>query len=215
MKIRSFIFCTVVALTTFVFGLAGVGVFNFVFTAFGQSTPHMVSPETVSAVEFDINDPESVLPLDHEADKLTSPKTDETNEAEFDPEGTYFLLEEPTAAFIDFENFTINNKNLEVRPEQSNYGVLVSPSGFVQTDRKFEFRHISIGGGEINFTTEPQNGISYEFTGKFLVRGNFYTLEEDAEVVEGLLIKKENGMKIAEDRVSFGWFITLSCVYDC
>jgi hypothetical protein len=208
-KIRNISYSLIVGLITLTLGLAAFGVWEFFFGNFNHSKQEIVNLQA-EGIKFDINDPESVLPIDYEEDKLTSPKVDETNAAEFDPEGFYYFLDEPPKGFEDLENFTINNKNLKGDVHSRDYGKLVPPSGYIQTGKKFEFSKISIGDGNIFFETKEVTGINYEFNGKFLVKGNFYTLDEDAKVLEGVLTKRQNGKIVAESNVTFGWFIDLT-----
>lgn len=217
MKFRNFLFSFAVGVATLIFGLAWVGVYQFFL---GQSNPpkqEVIEVQETEAVNFDINNPESVLPLDFEEDKLTSPHVDETNEAEFDPEGYYFF-DGSLEGFEEFQYIKINNKNFDVKPNDKRYGDLVSPNGFVilQNGKDadyIDFSKINIGNGKIQFETETAKGSSYEFTGEFLVKGNFYTLDENTEVLEGTLVKKRNGEVIAKSNINLKWSLEIGCLH--
>jgi hypothetical protein len=211
MKVRNIIFNLAICVATLFFGLAWVGVYRFLSLENQNSINgkycHYAAEETTA---FDINNPNSVLPLNFEEDKLTSPKTDEMNEASFDPEGYYYFLDEAPNGFEDFRQFNIFNKNFDVNPKGRNYGELITPSGsMILLDHKkgtyIRFENLEISNGKIHFQAKSKNGISYEFDGEFLIKGNFYTLDENAKVLEGVLSKKEYGKTVAESRVTFGW----------
>lgn len=209
MKVRNIIFNLALCLTTFFFGVAWVGVYQFFLGNQIKSTNVQPSNKVIG---FDINDPDSVLPIDFEEEKLTSPKTDETNEAYFDPEGYYYFLDEPPKGFEDFKHFNINNKNFDVDPKDRRYGEAVPPSGFIILIDKnkgthIRFEKLDISNGRLYFQANGKNGLSYKFEGEFLVKGNFYTLDENAKVLEGILIKKKAGKTVAESRVVLGWGI--------
>ena len=76
---------------------------------------------------------------------------------------------------------------------------------------ELEFRSITIKNGKLKIVTESFKDISYEFTGEFLVKGNFYTLDPEAKVLKGELVKKQNGKIIAQSQIVFGWGIEFDC----
>lgn len=208
MKVRNIIFYVAICITTLFFGMAWVGVYQF----FLGTNEAETGKYCLVVNDFDINNPNSVLPLDFEEDQLTSPKMDETNEAYFDPEGYYYFLGDSPKGFEDFKQFNINNKNLDVNPKDRHYGELIKPNGsMILLDEKkgtyLRFENLEISNGKVHFDAQSKNGLSYEFDGEFLVRGNFYTLDENAKVLEGVLTKKEYGKTVAESRVTFGWGI--------
>lgn len=217
MKCRNFVFSLFVGITALFIGLAAVGVYQFFFGNSDQATYSNL--KTVEKVDFDINDPNSVLPLDYEEDKLTSPSVDETNEAYFDPEGHYHFLSEPPVDFEEFFYIAINNKNFDVEATDPKYGELTTPRGhaILQTENNqvqyLDFDKLSIGNGKIQFETETANGIKYEFDGEFLVKGNFYTLDEDTEVLKGTFVKSKNGKQIAKSDVNLGWNLEIGCLH--
>ncbi len=216
MKFRNYIFYFVIGVSTLVFGLAWVGVFNLFFgnsfITLNHSCPadnsvKVTEVEQTEEIKFDINDPESVLPIDYKEDKLTSPKVDEDNPEYFDPEGKYFLLDETAEDFKDVSYLKIENKNFDVSQKDPRFGESIAPKGSVVIDDKkqIELEKIKIADGKIKTESKEKDGIKYEFDGEFVVKGNFYTLDENAQVLKGTLIKKRNGEVIAKGDVSFGW----------
>ncbi len=214
MKVRSFAFNSAIFITAIFFSMVWVGTYQFFLGSPATSTKNNLvkCPHQTKAVNnFDINDPNSVLPLNYDEANLTSPKTDETNTAYFDPEGYYYLLDDTAVGFEDFKQFNINNKKLDVDPRDRKYGELITPTGsIILMDGQSEgsmirLEILDISNGKIHFEAKTRNGISYEFDGDFIVKGNFYTLDEDAKVVEGILTKKEYGETVAESPVTFGW----------
>ena len=131
---------------------------------------------------------------------------------QFDAEGYYYISGDAPKGFEDFVNFNVANKDYKTENE-AEYGKLIAPEGYVEADKELKFRKISIGSGQIQFETERIKGISYTFSGQFTETRNFVYLESEAveKVLEGRLIKKRSGKKIAETQAAFGWFIELSC----
>ena len=153
----------------------------------------------------------SILPINYEEEKLSDPKKDETNEAMFDPEGNYSIMGDSPKGFEDFYNFTITNKNFAGDSEDENWRKLIAPIGFVEASNQYEFRNISIGNGKIQFRTKTIKGISYKFSGEFLIKGNFYTLAPDEKVLEGVLTKLQSNKMTAKSTVTFHWYFETSC----
>ncbi len=210
MKFNKFLLNFAVGSAALLFGLTWVGVYQY-FVGTNAVQPHTcfltktVKMENADSSKFDIGNPESVLPINFEEDKLTSPHVDEDNAAMFDAEGYYFVLDSDAKKVGDFEGFTINNKNFKVSANDKNYGNAVAPSGYVSADKDYKFTKVSIGNGKIEFETEPINGVKYIFSGKFLVEGNFYTLDENAKVVTGTLTKIDGDAATSSKAVTFGW----------
>lgn len=210
MKFNKFLLNLAVGSAALLFGLAWVGVYQF-FTGTSAVRPHTCFPTKTVKVEiadyskFDINNPESVLPINFEENKLTSPHVDEDNAAMFDPEGYYFVLDNDVKKAGDFEGFTINNKNFKVSVNDKNYGKAIAPNGYVSADKDYKFTKISIGNEKVEFETAPINGVKYIFSGKFLVNGNFYTLDENAKVVIGTLTKIDGDAITSTENITFGW----------
>ncbi len=222
MKFKNFLLNLAIGISALLFGLAWVGIYQF-FSGVFETRPATlnVSPK----IDFDINNPESVLPIDFEEDKLSDPKEDEDNPKFFDPEGRYYLLEE-SKKFKDFYIFTIHNKNFEVAPDDKRYGEFVLPQGTIFLEDKdkgvndncdmhdpFAIPKIDIENGKINFTTKKRDGTTYEFKGEFIVKGNFYTLELDEKVLKGILTKKKNGKTVAQEELTFGWDNSETCLH--
>jgi len=208
MKTKIYLFRIVAGVLAFLFSL---GIFT-VWQSF-QITAAPTPPSAVS--EYDsVNLRETYPMMSFETvDEPPMPKTlkDEA-ETKFDAEGYYYISGDVPKGFEDFENFNVTNKNYKSEDE-AEYGKLIAPEGYVQTKKEFKFRKISIGNGQIQFETERIKGISYTFSGQFTETRNFIYLESEAveKVLEGNLIKKRSGKKIAETQAAFGWFIELSC----
>lgn len=217
MNFRRFLLNLTVGFSALLFGIAWVGLYQFFL---GQKLGNENKPvviKNLKNVEFDINNSESVLPIDFEAEKLTSPTIDETNEAMFDPEGYYYFEGSPKG-FENFLFFSINNKNFADDPNDKKYGELVPLNGHITLgDEKgveyIDFDKIRIFDGKINFETKTQSGISYKFDGEFLITGNFYTLGENVNVLAGTLVKKENGKTAAKKNLNFKWDLEIGCLH--
>ena len=220
-KIKQNIFRYTVGFFAFVFGLAWVAAYQFFLG--GEITP--TASQQVGKVKFDISDPDSVLPIDFEEEKLSAPKQDESDPDKFDPEGRYYFLN-GQKGFENLYIFSIYNKNLDVDPDDERFGELVPPKGLIwldDTDKGakdncdmhdyVDVPQINIKDGRIGFVSKITNGISYEFKGEFVVKGNFYTLDPDAKVLKGILIKRKNGKEVSEEKVAFGWDPGETCLH--
>lgn len=210
MKFRNILFNLAIATFTLLTGLALVSGFNFLFgngCSITQQNNLLTAENSVVAVENDNVQP--LLPIDFEEDKLTSPHADENNPAYFDPEGYYFFDGFPKG-FEDFLYIKISNKNFDVAKTDDHYGDLIPLNGAIILDTKngdeqINFAKINIANGKMHFETQEDKGITYEFDGNFLVNGNFYTLSDSVKVLQGTLIKKENGKTVAKKDLNFNW----------
>ena len=212
MKRRKFLVNLTICAAALFCGLSLVGVYQFFVGNILNPKPETTEIKKPEQILFDINDPNSVLPINYEEEKLSDPKEDETNEKMFDPEGNYHILGDLPKGFEDFTNFTINNKNFDVDEEDENWGKLIAPTGFVDAKTEStELISISIGSGKLQFKTKSAKGISYEFRGEFLVKGNFYTLDSEDKVLKGILTKMQTGKKKVKAEVTFGWFLKTYC----
>ncbi len=225
------------------------------YQIFLGNTAKPTASQQPGKVEFDINDPNSVLPIDYEDDKLSDPKDDETNEAMFDPEGVYAIQGNLSEELAEFEGFEIVNKNLEVDCDDKKFGESVPARGYasvkdpvaaaadaiknaaklalqemrenaaspsasheennadaeIENNNYTEFEKLSIAVDGVSFSTISAEGISYKFAGKFLKKGNFYTLDPDATVIEGTLSKYQKGKRVAEEKARFTWNPDIEC----
>lgn len=207
MNFKNVVLNLTVSFFALLFGLACVGFYQFVVGNIVGDEVRSVKTENFKKNEFNINDSESVLPIDFEEDKLSDPKEDEDNPKYFDPEGVYFILDDLPDEFNRFESFVINNKILN-SDEKGNYiAEDIALKGYVHDNKKYEFERIEIKDGKIQFQTKIINGVNFSFIGEFLVKGNFYTLDENAEVVKGTLTKKLGDKTVVLHDVSFGWML--------
>jgi hypothetical protein len=210
MKFRSFLLNLTVGFSALLFGLAWVGIYQFFVGGSTENNVETCGVQPVEEIKFDINNPESVLPIDFEEDKLSDPKEDENNPKYFDPEGNYFIIDQTAKTAIEFKNISyikIENKNFHVDAKDTRFGDLIAPKGSIvlDDDKQIELEKIYIVDGKVLLESKVLDGIKYEFVGEFLIKGNFYTLDENTEVLEGTLTKKSNGEVIATGNVTFGW----------
>ena len=207
MKTKIYLFRIVAGSLAFLFSL---GIYT-VWQSF-QTTAAPTPPPAMALTDSEkLRETYPIMPFETKAEPaLPEIKKDEA-EAAFDAEGYYYIAGELPKGFKDFASFNVRNKNYESEDE-SEYGKLIAPKGSVETGKEFDFSKISIGNDQIQFETERVKGISYSFSGKYTVTRNFaYLPEEKLQVLEGRLIKKRSGKKIAEAQVKFGWFAELEC----
>jgi hypothetical protein len=208
MKTKIYLFRIVAGVLAFLFSL---GIYT-VWESF-QTTVAPTPPPAMS--EYDsvkLRETYPMMPSETKAEPAMPETKNDEAETKFDAEGYYYIVGDLPKGFEDFDTFNVRNKNYESEDE-SEYGKLIAPQGSVDTGKEFDFSKISIGNDQIQFETVSVKGISYSFSGKYTVTRNFiyFEPEEKLQVLEGRLIKKRGGKKIAEAQVKFGWFAELEC----
>lgn len=209
MKTKIYLFRIVVGSLAFLFSLGIYTVWQNFQTTAAAPTP----PPTMALTDSEkLRETYPMLPSETKAEPAMPETVKDEAETKFDPEGSYQIAGDAPKGFEDFVNFSIVNKDYKTEDEEE-YGKLIAPEGYVQADKEFNFNKISIGSKLIQFETGRVNGISYSFSGRFTETRNFVYLEsgEVQKVLEGQLIKKRRGKKIAEAQVTFGWFVESSC----
>ncbi len=119
--------------------------------------------------------------------------------ARFDPDGSFWILGQPTNEFSDFSAINLNAKRLRRLP---------SPGVQLNDGTAFRFKTLSVKRDNFTFTTTTIGGFSYGFSGRFLKGGVFgaSALDEDTPVLEGVLTKFKSGKKIADAKLKFVYF---------
>ncbi len=211
MKIKTYLFRLFIGLTAFFFS---IGVFAFGRYLFTAAPPAAVAAPPVYMGQSELSKYHDFMKAEPIVEEPTAEEKAAEKEAaaKFDAEGSYYFNSDAPKGFEDFENFTVNNKDYSSEDEEE-YGKLIAPQGFVQAKNEFNFKRISIGDAQIQFETESVKGITYTFTGHFIETGNFNYLdaEKAAKVLEGRLVKKRRGVKIAETDAGFRWILEMSC----
>ena len=119
--------------------------------------------------------------------------------ARFDPDGSFWIIGDHGDGFSDFGGINLNAKRLRRLP----------PSGVQLMDGKtVRFKTLTVKRDNFTFTTVSVNGISYSFSGRFLIGGDFATIDlsDERPVLEGVLRKHKAGNKVAESRLKFMYF---------
>ena len=117
----------------------------------------------------------------------------------FDPDGAFWIIGTAPNEFSDFGGINLNSKKLRRLPA----------SGVDSTKgRHYRFKTVTIQPNNFTFTTVSLGGVSYSFTGKFLKGGVFAEamLDDTIPVLEGILTKYKNGLKVAEANLKFSYF---------
>jgi hypothetical protein len=119
--------------------------------------------------------------------------------ARFDPDGSFWIIGEPPAEFSDFSAINLNAKRLRRLP---------SPGVQTNNGKNYRFKTLSVKQNNFTFTTVTLNGVSYNFSGKFLKGGNFAAtwLDDESPILEGTLTKFRAGNKVAEAKLKFSYF---------
>jgi hypothetical protein len=69
------------------------------------------------------------------------------------------------------------------------------------------FKSLSVSRSGLTFMTVPRKGISYSFKGRFLRGGTFAAQDlQENPVLEGTLIKLNQGKPVAEAKLKFTYF---------
>lgn len=122
-------------------------------------------------------------------------------ETPFDPTGAYFAMDPLPADFAEIEHLSLATIDENASPAPLN-GFL-RPKDRNATD--YTLVSPKIEGQELTFTTAAVNGVHYEFTGTFSMRGNFAAEppSSDLAVLTGTLTKLRDGQTIATTPVRF------------
>ena len=120
--------------------------------------------------------------------------------ARFDPDGSFWLHEQPPPTeFSDFSAINLNAKKVRRLP---------SAGLQILDGTTFRFKTLIVKQNNFTFTTLPIKGVSYSFSGKFL-KGGVYSsgiLDDETPVLEGTLSKFRGGKKLAEAKLKFVYF---------
>ena len=116
----------------------------------------------------------------------------------FNPDGSFWIIGEPPAAFKDFGGINLN----------ASRNARMNKPGINLTDSRWlRFRTLTVNRNNLIFTTNVVRGTSYTFKGKFLRGGTFAAHNlEDVPVLEGTLIKLINGKVVGEASLKFSYF---------
>lgn len=129
---------------------------------------------------------------------LSSPGSVEAQREKFDPDGSFWIIGDPTAEFKDFGGINLN---------ASRNRRLNKPGVNLTDGRWLRFRTLTVNRNNFVFTTVTSSGTSYTFKGKFLRGGVFAAHDlEDVAVLEGMLTKLSGGKVVAETTLKFSYF---------
>jgi hypothetical protein len=117
----------------------------------------------------------------------------------FDPNGTFWIIGDPPSGFSDFSAINLNARRVRWLPSS---GVQLN------NGRTFRFQQLLVKRERFTFTTTQVRGVSYSFSGRFLKGGVFAetALDDQRPVLEGVLTKFSIGKKVAEAKLTFGYF---------
>ena len=119
--------------------------------------------------------------------------------ARFDPDGSFWIIGDHGDGFSDFGGINLNAKRLRRLP---------SAGVQLVNGKTFRFKTLNVKRENFTFTTVSINGISYSFSGRFLMGGVFAAtdLSDERPVLEGVLRKHQAGKKVAESKLKFMYF---------
>ncbi|HEU0253054.1 MAG TPA: hypothetical protein VFR12_08450 [Pyrinomonadaceae bacterium] len=119
-------------------------------------------------------------------------------QSKFDPDGAFWLLDQPTE-FSEFGAINLNAKKLRRLP----------PAGLQRNDgANYRFKTLTVKRNNLTFTTVTRSGIYYTFSGRFLKGGVFAMTElnDESPILEGTLTRYRDGKKVAEAKLRFTYF---------
>jgi hypothetical protein len=204
MTIKVYIFRLAIALVTFTFGFS-------LFSAWSYFQPQ-IQPQRPQIVSVAVSKPEKLEPFCR-LEKITTPQTKVEEVSEFDAGGDYYMIGKLPKAFKDFDFLSITTVDYREKSDGSFEEIPIPPTGSLQTvkvkdfpekNKKFNFSQINVANKLISFKTKEIKGISYQFTGKFWGE-KYYEIGDETVVLEGRLIKLQNGQKISEITAKFGY----------
>jgi hypothetical protein len=116
----------------------------------------------------------------------------------FNPDGAFWIIGEPPAAFSNFGGINLN----------SNRSRRLPASGVDLTDgTRFKFKTLTVARNKLVFSTVTRRGVFYRFQGKFLKGGDFSAQDlQEQPVLEGILTKIVDGRKVSEAMLRFSYF---------
>ena len=119
--------------------------------------------------------------------------------ARFDPDGSFWIIGDHGDGFSDFGGINLNAKRLRRLP---------SAGAQLVDGKMFRFKTLIVKRDNFTFTTVSIGGVSYSFSGKFLIGGVFAAtdLSDERPVLEGVLRKHKAGKKVAEAKLKFMYF---------
>ena len=140
----------------------------------------------------------------HEAETLQG-----TVSPGYDLTGYYYGAHEFPWAFDNVERIDLTTADYRVNGDAV-IRTPIDPKGYLITDFDiYKMSSVNVGGGRLSFTTASRVGVSYEFTGRVLAEGDYplkgYSQYYIAKtiMVEGRLVRRLFGIKVAESEVRF------------
>ena len=117
----------------------------------------------------------------------------------FDPDGSFWIHEQPPDEFSEVSAINLNAKKLRRLP---------APGLQVTDGTNYRFKTLTVKRHNFTFTTVALKGISYSFSGRFLKGGNFAAtaLNDEVPVMEGTFTRYRDGKKVAEGKLTFIYF---------
>lgn len=121
------------------------------------------------------------------------------NRARFDPDGSFWIHEQPPNEFSEVSAINLNAKKLRRLP---------SPGLQITDGTNYRFKTLTVKRHNFTFTTVALKGVSYSFSGRFLKGGNFAAsaLNDEVPVMDGTLTRYRDGKKVAEAKLKFIYF---------
>jgi len=128
-----------------------------------------------------------------------TPALSQNKGARFDPDGSFWLHEQPPNEFSELSAINLNSKRLRRLP---------SPGLQITDGTTYRFKTLNVKRNNFTFTTVTLRNVSYSFSGRFLKGGVYAStaLNDEVPVMEGTLSKYRAGKRLAEAKLQFVYF---------
>ncbi len=183
------------AILSFFVGISGVMVSKILFPPVFSSTQQKFSKEISLPQIASPSIQQNLDTIDIHPDQISDNKTDL---GVFDPSGDYHPTNRPAEEeFIQFD--------LKVRRKK---GQLIAWGEVRGVQPWYKFTSVFVTEKQLKFSTVEIDGVSYDFDGKFIGKGDFANQSFGIGIVmlKGTLRKFVNGKKVMEINTSFKYY---------
>ncbi len=211
MKIKNYLFTLMVGITTFWAGFAGFSIWELSKTTNTKVEQNSSKLETQNKIKKENTQeifPTTIITVE------ANPSADETqlnnveNQEEFDAEGYYHTEDKLPKELANFNYFHLTTSSDEVFVDYE--GVPIPPKGYLhigeRRGKSYDLTQINLSNKKLAFASQKINGISYEFSGRFLTSKRFWNVDPKTIVLEGELIKLRKSKKVASVKLRFTWY---------
>jgi len=146
--------------------------------------------------------------------KLKNRSSQTQTRKKFEADGFYYFLGKNPFDFEEISHVRIKTRKLKSTAGDIETWELISPSGYLQTNERFNFALIDVTGSQIDFVTEKVNGIQYRLNGCY-VDAKYLSLfpQEGEKRLIGTLIRKQDNHQAKVTTFGLGWYGDFLCAF--